>query len=451
MDGIAAAPSTNTATGPNDDPVDDDLTSIPVPVISAVITPSASVQVPANLSGSTTTGNYNDPVDDLARVLSRLLIPPPSAQDPAVVIKDYLLPCLDTSSICKLAVLHPDLHHSLCTSAVFAGKAISVDFHEINKPLVSARGRRIRPPINPNTIVRFASFLALPAFANVRALDLITPYMDHELADTILTSMPQLASLSLSTRECCNLTGRRLNTIVEGNLLSCLRLSDRPLVWDLFRSLPNLREHSYQVTDIKNPSPFKKFFRGDVKLHTLHVINQTICNPNYLVWFLKSITLSSLRCLTLVNFGDLTVNSVRHILRACRNLRQLSFRFTDFSGSLESVQAWGLGIESHPDFVDRPPGWSSKVFFDDYYNSTGLYCFVPTGADGEDEQEGGEGIMMDSALGSLAPFYEDLIRNNTCFVGWEVRKKEFQANEEGPESGSEAREGSIRQKGRYRL
>jgi len=40
---LPALPSTNTATGLNDNPVDDDLSSVPVPVIPAVSTPSASV------------------------------------------------------------------------------------------------------------------------------------------------------------------------------------------------------------------------------------------------------------------------------------------------------------------------------------------------------------------------------------------------------------------------
>jgi len=84
------------------------------------------------------------------------------------------------------------------------------------------------------------------------------------------------------------------------------------------------------------------------------------------------------------------------------------------------VQAWVLGIESHPDFVDRSPGWSSKIVWEEYYNSTGLYCFVPTEAEGEDEQEGGEGIVTDSPLGSLAPLYEDLIENDLNFFAWEV-------------------------------
>ena len=347
-------------------------------------------------------------MDDLARTLSNLLLPPSSAQDPAVVIRDYLLPCLDTPSICTLALVHPDLHTILSTPAYFANKSVYVGFYEINKPSISARGRPIRSDVTFSTAVRFASFVALPAFAHTRILHVDSPYMNQQLADAIQENMPQLTSLSVSTRG-----------------IRCLGLAfpvywmtgfwNTPLVWDLFRSLPKLRELLYPIKEKYIPSG----------LRTLHLLADGSYGTSLLTSIFQNAHLPSLRCLTLVNFGKITVNSVRHILRACPHLRQFCFRLTVLSGSTESLQAWGSGIENHPDFVDRLPGWSSKVFVDDSYNSTDLYCFVPTEVEGEDEAEGGEGIVMESPLGSLAPLYEDLIRYNSFWSGWEVREKEF--------------------------
>lgn len=114
---------------------------------------------------------------------------------------------------------------------------------------------------------------------------------------------------------------------------------------------------------------------------------------------------------------------MRRILHACPNLQHLSFRLTNVSGSPESVRAWELGIESHADFVNRLPGWFSKIVLDDFCNSTGLYCFVPTEFEGEGEQEGGEGVVVDSPLGSLAPLYEDLILNDISFSNWECKRR----------------------------
>ena len=135
----------------------------------------AGPQMPAAPSAST----LNNPVDDLARVMSVLLLAPSSAAIPLEVVKDHLLPCLatDTYSICKLAVVHPHLHSILSRPAYWAGKSICVNHEDINQSYISSRGRRVPFAITPSTTARFASFVALPAFAHVQALDLNAPYM----------------------------------------------------------------------------------------------------------------------------------------------------------------------------------------------------------------------------------------------------------------------------------
>ena len=99
------------------------------------------------------------------------------------------------------------------------------------------------------------------------------------------------------------------------------------------------------------------------------------------------------------------------------------------------MQAWVLGIESHPDFVDRSPEGSSKIVWEEHYNSTGICCFVPTEAEGEDEQEEGEGIVTDSPLESLAPLYEDLIENDFNIFAWEVHGGEFRPKKKDRKGG----------------
>jgi len=198
-------------------------------------------------------------MDDLARTVSRLLLPPSSAEDLGVVIKNYLLPCLDTYSECTLAVVHPDLHTILSTPAYFAGRSIHAGFYAINKPSISTRGRPIRSKITFSTEARFTSFVALPAFARTRTLHLDSPYMNQQLADAIQENMPQLTSLSVSTRGI-----RCLDWILTGYMRS--EFWNKLLVWDLFRSLPKLRELLY-------PLPKEKYIPSG--LRTLHLLADT--------------------------------------------------------------------------------------------------------------------------------------------------------------------------------
>ena len=180
----------------------------------------ASPQMPATPSTSTN----NDPVDDLPRDLSVLLLAPSSASIPLGVVKDYLLPCLatDTYSICKLAVLHPHLHSILSGPAYWAGKSIYVNHEDINQSYVSSRGRRVPFAISPSTTSRVASFVALTAFAHVQALDFNAPYMNQQLANTIQGNMSQLTSLSVGTRG--PFKGRK-----EGNRIFKASIYDQPM------------------------------------------------------------------------------------------------------------------------------------------------------------------------------------------------------------------------------
>jgi len=138
----------------------------------------AEVLLAAPSVTTTATGHNNDLVDELARTLSRLLLPLSFAEELGVVIKDYLLPCLDTYSECTLPVVHPDLHTILSTPAYFAGRSIHAGFYEINKLSISTRGRPIRSKITFSTSARFTSFVALPAFARTRTLHLDSPYIN---------------------------------------------------------------------------------------------------------------------------------------------------------------------------------------------------------------------------------------------------------------------------------
>ena len=105
----------------------------------------AEVLLAAPSVTTTATGHNNDLVDELARTLSRLLLPLSFAEDLGVVIKDYLLPCLDTYSECTLPVVHPDLHTILSTPAYFAGRSIHAGFYEINKLSISTRAGQSVP------------------------------------------------------------------------------------------------------------------------------------------------------------------------------------------------------------------------------------------------------------------------------------------------------------------
>jgi len=86
-------------------------------------------------------------------------------------------------------------------------------------------------------------------------------------------------------------------------------------------------------------------------------------------------------------------------------------------------------MENHPDFDGRTPGWSSKVSFDLHERSTDLYCFVPAEAgEGEEEQEGGEGVVMVSPFRSLAPMHGDWLESE-IEPRWEVHGNEVRPTE----------------------
>lgn len=125
--------------------------------------------------------------------------------------------------------------------------------------------------ITPSTTDRFASFVALPAFAHVKALDLNSPCMDQQLNNAIQKNMSRLTSFSVGTRG--SLKGVR-TVVFEGSLKGG-RLShiDRPLCYSLLRSLPELRELAY-------PCSYRSFLDAPsvplevgLRLHTLHLIN----------------------------------------------------------------------------------------------------------------------------------------------------------------------------------
>lgn len=352
-----------------------DLPDLPcrVPSEAPVEASSYSYEPPRqrpNPSATASTANSNDHLDDLASALSALLLPPTSASDPAAAFREYLLPCLDTYSICTLAVVHPNFHDTLRAPALFAGESVHVNFHDTNKPMVSARGRHIPPTVNPTTTDRFASFFALPALAHVQALDLMTPYIDQQLVDTIRGRMRLLTSLSVSKRGVCS---------IGGYVSPRVHLCKQPLVFELVQSLPNLRELLCHVDYICASTPLKKFlYSTKFELHTIHLVDIGYCHSKGLVSLFQDVLLPSLRVLTLVNFGRITLTSVYYILRACPNLQRLTLRLTALPPQdPEPLDVKVLRLEGHPAFAERPPGWSSKVCFDEYANSTDLHCFVP--------------------------------------------------------------------------
>jgi len=202
------------------------------------------------------------------------------------------------------------------------------------------------------------------------------------------------------------------------------------MFYSLLRSLPKLREIFYPCSAESFYHDASFPFGIELRLHTLHLMNFECFSSGSLGKRIMGAHLSFLRVLTLVKFSYFSYGPLHRILQACPYFRLLSFRHNHSPQKIRlETRGWALSMENHPDFDGRTPGWSSKVSFDLHERSTDLYCFVPAEAgEGEEEQEGGEGVVMVSPFRSLAPMHGDWLESE-IEPRWEVHGNEVRPTE----------------------